>query len=77
MEKSKFYSKTFAKIAFFLSAIVYGTLAFIEAKQIDFYTCILLFTKIIPYSLVIGFCGYLIGKIIDKANNKKYKRIQK
>ena len=58
MEKSQFYSKTLSKIAFFLSVIIYGTLAFIEAKQIDFYTCIFLFTKIIPYSLIIGFLGF-------------------
>lgn len=77
MEKTKFYSKTLAQFAFFLSAIIYGTLAFVEAKQIDFYTCIFLFTKIIPYSLIIGFLGYQIGKIIDTANNKKIKRIKK
>lgn len=77
MGKSQFYSKTLAQFAFFLSATIYGTLAFIEAKQIDFYTCIFLFTKIIPYSLIIGFLGYQIGKIIDNSNNKKHKRIKK
>ena len=71
MEQNKFYAKTLSAIAFFICFIIYGTMAFWNSKQIDFYTCIFLFKNVIPYSLVVAFCGYFVGKIIDNSGSKK------
>ena len=77
MEEKNYYAKNICGIAFLLSAIVYGTIIFVKAEQIDFYTCLFFFKTILPYCIVIAWLGYLIGKIIDSSMKKGTKREQK
>jgi len=53
---------------------VYGSVIFIRAEQIDIETCIYLFKSVVPYSVIIAFLGYYIGKIVDNAGVKKRRK---
>ena len=74
MEKKVYYSKILAGIAFCLCFIVYGTMVFVQAEQIDFDSCVYLLKTAIPYSFVIACLGYYIGRIIDNAGKKRKAR---
>ena len=74
MNKQDFYSKILAGIAFCSCFIVYGSVIFIRAEQIDIETCIYLFKSVVPYSVIIAFLGYYIGKIVDNAGVKKRRK---
>ena len=77
MEEKDYYAKNLCALAFLLSVIIYGTIIFVKAEQIDFYTCLYFFKTILPYCLIVACLGYFIGKIIDSSYNKKTKRKKK
>ena len=77
MEDKNYNAKLLFGITFLLSVIVYGTIIFVKAEQIDSYTCIYFLKRILPYCLIVGWLGYLIGKIIDASNRKKTRKKRK
>lgn len=70
MKKQNYYANIIAGIAFCLCFIVYGTMIFIESERIDIATCIYLFKAVVPYSMIVAFMGFYIGKIADNAGKK-------
>ena len=74
MKKQNYYANIIAGIAFCLCFIVYGTLIFVKSESIDIATCVYLFKSVVPYSLIVAFMGYCIGKIADDAGRKKRRK---
>lgn len=65
------YSKSIALFFMSLSLIVLGSIVFINAFSIDCLTIKFTLIRIIPYSIVLGVLGFMIGRILDYANVRK------
>lgn len=73
----KKYSKDLFLTFFFLTFVLTGGLCFVTIRALDVGSLLFAAKQILPPSFIIGYLGYLIGKIIEMPRRGKAKNIQK
>ncbi len=62
------YSKELSVLWTSVAIVVFGTIVFCTSFSIDAETVKFTIIKILPYSLVLGIMGYIVGKILDSSS---------
>lgn len=65
------YSKSIALFFMSLSLVVLGGIVFLNAFSFDCLTIQATLIRVVPWSLLLGVLGFLIGRILDDAKVRK------